>query len=339
MFKRKTLAAYAPINNACLLILAGTALTWILIYAKTILMPFVIALFLALVLNTIAQQMKQRWKIPYPLGVGIGIFLFLGIAALSISFVSNSISSFIDGMTLYTNKLNATLTWALEWAQKAGLKTNNEFISDALNHLPVFNMVKSMGGWVVSFISNVTLISLFLVFLFMGRSAPENRSALASSIERQISYYLIIKLLVSLLAAGVTWIVLKITGTEMAGMFAVITFVLNFIPNIGPFIATLLPAPVLFLQYGFDWHICAAIILLSATHFVIGNVLETKWLGQGMDLNPVVVIASLIFWTLVWGIMGALLAVPLTSIVKMILQRSEPTKPFAELLAGRLLLK
>ena len=125
----------------------------------------------------------------------------------------------------------------------------------------------------------------------------------------------------------------------MAGMFAVLTLVLNFIPNIGPFIATLLPIPVLFLQHGFDWHIVTAIFLLATAHFIIGNILETKWLGKGMDLNPLIVIASLIFWALVWGPMGALLAVPLTSIIKIILERSELTKPFAELLAGRLSFK
>ena len=118
-------------------------------------------------------------------------------------------------------------------------------------------------------------------------------------------------------------------------MLAFITFALNFIPNIGPFIATILPMPVLFLQYGFDWHIILALILLSTVHFVIGNILETKWLGKGMDLNPVVVIACLIFWALVWGVMGALLAVPLTSIAKMILERYEPTRPLASILAGR----
>ena len=58
-----------------------------------------------------------------------------------------------------------------------------------------------------------------------------------------------------------------------------------------------------------------------------------------MDLNPLIVISSLIFWALVWGPMGALLAVPLTSIIKMTLERSEPTKPFADLLAGRLPLR
>ena len=339
MFKRIDPATYAPINNICLLILAGTALTWILVYAKTILMPFVIAVFLAMVLNTIAQWMRRKWHVPYTIGIILGIVLFLSLAALSIVFVSSSISSFIDGINSYTDKLNATLVWAIELAHKTGLKVNDAFVSEALTRLPLFNMMRSMGGWVVSFISNITLISLFLIFIFMGRTSQEDRSTFAFSIEKRISSYLIIKMLISLLAAFVTWVVLKITGTEMAGMFAVLTFVLNFIPNIGPFIATLLPLPVLFLQYGFDWHIATVILLLTAAHFIIGNILETKWLGKGMDLNPLVVIASLIFWALVWGAMGALLAVPLTASIKMILQRSESTKPFAELLAGRLAFK
>lgn len=336
MFKRINASAYAPINNACLLILAGTALTWILIYAKTVLMPFVIAVFLSIVLNTIASWMNKQWQVPHVLGVILGIILFLGLAALSIVFVSNSISSFVEGANIYADKLNATVAWFLETAQKFGFRINSQFLSDTLSRLPLFNMVRTMGGGVVSFVSNTLLVSLFLIFLFMGRQTTDDKTSLASSIEKQISYYLIIKIFVSLLATAATWLVLTITGTELAVMFAVITFVLNFIPNIGPFIATLLPMPVLFLQYGFDWHIILAASLLSAAHFVIGNILETKWLGKGMDLNPVVVIASLIFWALVWGAVGALLAVPLTSIIKMILERSEPTKPFADLLAGRI---
>ena len=76
MFKKMDPAAYAPINNACLLILAGTALTWILIYAKTILMPFIIAVFLSMLLNTLATWMTRKWKVPYVLGVIIGVVLF-----------------------------------------------------------------------------------------------------------------------------------------------------------------------------------------------------------------------------------------------------------------------
>ncbi|MBO7238405.1 MAG: AI-2E family transporter [Elusimicrobiaceae bacterium] len=339
MFNKINAENYAPINNACLLILAGTALTWVLVYAKTILMPFVIAGFLGMVLNTLAQWMRRQWKVPYMAGVIAGIVLFLGMAVLSVAFVSSSISSFVDGINMYTDKLNATLAWSIELAQKAGLKVNDQFLADSLARLPLFNMVRSMGSWVMAFISNIMLVSLFLIFLFMGRSNEDTRSTFSFSIEKQISYYLIVKTIVSLLAAVLTWFVLKITGSQMAGMFAVLTFVLNFIPNIGAFIATALPLPVLFLQYGFDWHIIAAVILLTATHFVVGNILETRWLGKGMDLNPLIVIASLIFWALVWGPMGALLAVPLTSIIKMILERNPTTKPFAELLAGRLAFK
>lgn len=336
MFKRMDAAAYAPINNACLLILAGTSLTWILIYAKTILMPFIIAVFLAIVLNTLADWLKRKWNMPHLVGIVCGIALFLGLAALSIVFVSNSISSFVEGANIYADKLDATVDWFLATAQRLGFKVNSEVLSDTLNHLPLFNMARSMGSWVMSFVSNTMLVSLFLIFLFMGRRATDDKTSFASSIEKQISYYLLIKTSVSLLASATTWLILTLTGTELAGMFAVLTFVLNFIPNIGPFIATALPMPVLFLQYGFDWHIMSALVLLITAHFFIGNILETRWLGKGMDLNPIIVIASLIFWALVWGAMGALLAVPLTSIIKMILERSEPTKPFADLLAGRL---
>ncbi len=336
MFKRIQSAAYAPINNACLLILAGTALTWILVYAKTVLMPFIIAVFLAIVLNTLADWMKKKWQVPHIIGIVLGVALFLGLATLSIVFVSGSITSFVEGTNLYADKLDATIAWFLQTATKLGFKVNSEFLADTLSRLPLFNMARSMGGWVMSFISNTMLVSLFLVFLFMGRSTADEKTSLASSIEQQISYYLIVKIFVSLLASITTWLILTITGTELAGMFAVLTFVLNFIPNIGPFIATVLPMPVLFLQFGIDWHMIVALALLITAHFVIGNILETKWLGKGMDLNPIVVIACLIFWALVWGPMGALLAVPLTSIIKMILERSEPTKPFADLLAGRL---
>ena len=168
----------------------------------------------------------------------------------------------------------------------------------------------------------------------MGK-ASENKPALVSSIQKQISFYLLIKIFVSLLAAVFTWIVLASVKTELAPMLAVLTFILNFIPNIGPFISTLMPVPMLFLQYGFDWHIVLALVLLTTIHFIIGNVLETKWLGKGMDLDPIVVIACLIFWALVWGIMGALLAVPMTAIIKMFFEQYETTKPLADILGGK----
>ena len=76
--------------------------------------------------------------------------------------------------------------------------------------------------------------------------------------------------------------------------------------------------------------------LLTATEFIIGNLIEPRFLGDGMDLHPAVVIASLIFWGLVWGVPGAFLSVPITASVKIILSKIKHTRPVAELLAGRL---
>lgn len=323
----------APIN-ICLMILAGTAATGILVYTKAMLMPFVIALFISMVAGTLAEKMKQKWKLPYVLGLVLSFAAFLAIITLSVLFISGSIESFIAGADIYSERLGDTIDWFLLSAQKYGVNMNAEFVADTVSKLPVFNVVKSLGGTLVSILTNLMLITLFLIFIFMGKAA-EDKPSLVGNIQRQISFYLIVKIFVSLLAAGFTWIVLTSVKAELASMLAVLTFVLNFIPNIGPFISTMLPMPVLFLQYGFDWHILLALILLTAIHFVIGNILETKWLGKGMDLDPIIVIASLLFWALVWGIMGALLAVPLTAIIKMALERNETTKPLANLLAGK----
>lgn len=334
MLINSTAEKLAPINNICLMILAGTAATAVLVYTKTILMPFVIALFISMVASTLAERMKQKWHVPRALGLVICFVSFLTLLTAAVSFISNSIESFVAGADIYADRLNDTLQWALDQAQKHHVNINAQFVEDTVARLPIFNFVKSLGGTVMSMMTNLMLITLFLIFIFMGQAA-EDKPALVGNIQKQISFYLIVKIFVSLLAAVCTWVVLAAMHTELASMLAVLTFVLNFIPNVGPFIATVLPLPVLFLQYGFDWRIVLTLILLTAVHFLIGNILETKWLGKGMDLDPIIVLACLIFWALVWGAMGALLAVPLTAIIKMIFERNETTRPLAHLLAGK----
>lgn len=316
------------------MLLAASAATWVLIYTRTMLMPFVIAVFIYMVASTLAGWMKQKWNVPYGLGLGISGTAFLAVITAAVLFISGSIETFVAGADIYSERLNDTLDWFLSHSQKYGVNLNAQFVADTVAKLPVFTMVKSVGSTVVSILTNLMLIILFVIFLFMGK-ASENKPALVSSIQKQISFYLLIKIFVSLLAAVFTWIVLASVKTELAPMLAVLTFILNFIPNIGPFISTLMPVPVLFLQYGFDWHIVLALVLLTTIHFIIGNVLETKWLGKGMDLDPIVVIACLIFWALVWGIMGALLAVPMTAIIKMVFEQYETTKPLANILGGK----
>ncbi|MDR0953111.1 MAG: AI-2E family transporter [Elusimicrobiota bacterium] len=334
MINKIKLSQYVPVISTCLVLLAGVALTAFLAYTKTVMMPFVIALFISMVSNTIANWMRIKWRIPRVLGLVIMVLIFLAFATITVLFITSSIETFMQSADIYLQKLQDTVEWAVATAQHFGIKANEELLLSYLNNLPLFSMAKTMGGGIFSVFTTASLVCLFVLFMFMGRATE--KTTLESTIEKQISFYLIIKIAVALLTSFLTWIVLAIVGSELLLMFTLLTFVLNFIPNIGPVISTVLPMPVLFLQYGFDWHLLLALCLLSAVHFAVGNVLETKWMGKGMDLSPVVVIACLIFWALVWGVMGALLAVPLTSIIKMVLERSAPTKPLADILSGRL---
>ena len=338
MFRSKTNEQLAPINTICLIILAASSAMWVLAYTKSILMPFIIAVFFVMVINNVAKWINQKLKTPYWLGLLNCFLVFVALTTLAVSFITNSIESFVNGAGIYTARLNDSIDWVLTKAQNYHININAQFVTETVTKLPVFNMVKSVGSLVVSLLTNILLILLFVIFILMGNAAAE-KPEFVSTIQKQISFYLIVKIFVSLLAAVCTWVVLASVRTELASMLAVLTFILNFIPNLGPSIATVLPVPVLFLQYGFDWHILVVLGLLIALHFLIGNILETKWLGKGMDLDPIVVVACLIFWALVWGVMGALLAVPLTAIIKMVLEQHETTLPIAKILGGNFLLK
>ena len=335
---KETAPRFAPINTICLLILAASAATWVLVYTKTVLMPFTIALFAFMLANASATWLKQKWKVPYHLGIVLNFVMFMAVFIAALSFISTSIESFVAGADIYTERLNDSLDWILDKAESHHIHINADFIAETISKIPVFNMVKSVGSVLVSLLTNILLVTLFVIFMFVGNASSE-KPTFVGTVQKQISFYLLVKVTVSLLAAVCTWLVLTIAHTELAMMLAVLAFILNFIPNLGPVISTLSPVPVLFLQYGFDWHMMLVLILLTAVHFIIGNILETRWLGKGMNLDPLVVVACLIFWALVWGVMGALLAVPLTAIIKMVLEQHETTRPIARVLGGELSLR
>jgi AI-2 transport protein TqsA len=132
------------------------------------------------------------------------------------------------------------------------------------------------------------------------------------------------------------WLILTLLGVEMALVFGLFAFLLNFVPNVGSLVATLMPLPIVLLgDYSTSVQVLA-IILPGGVQFMVGNWLEPKLLGDSMDLHPVTILLALIFWGMVWGLVGALLATPLTAIVRILLDKEEITRPVAELMAGRL---
>ena len=121
-------------------------------------------------------------------------------------------------------------------------------------------------------------------------------------------------------------------GIQWAGLIypmTLLAFFLNFIPNVGSIVATVMPLPVALIQYDTMGPVVAAVALPGLVQLSIGNGLEPVLMGRGLDLHPLVVLMALLFWGLLWGVAGMFLAAPLTAIIRLVLERFETTRPMA----------
>jgi AI-2 transport protein TqsA len=156
-------------------------------------------------------------------------------------------------------------------------------------------------------------------------------------IETAVRRYIVTKFAISAVTGMIVWLILDLLGLRMAFVFGLLTFLLNFIPSIGSVVATLLPIPLAVAQFGGNiWPIIGVVAIPGAIQLVIGNAIEPKLLGRGLELHPVTILLALAFWGLLWGYMGMVLAVPMTAIIRIILIRFQTTRAIGDLLGGKL---
>lgn len=223
------------------------------------------------------------------------------------------------------------------WFGKMGINLNvlqdqiTDYMKNALRTIAIGTMQTALNFTTTSF-----FVAIFVIFLLAGRN-PEAvvQNVIYREIEQKIRSYISTKLIISLITSILVGVTLSLFGLELALVFAILTFLLNFIPSIGSIIATLLPIPVAFAQFSDSpWTIAAVILIPGGIQMVIGNAIEPKIMGEGLQLHPVTVLLALSFWTLLWGPIGAILAVPITAAIRIVLMRFESGQTAGNLLAG-----
>ena len=339
MNTNKTTWYYQKMSAICLTIIAAGVITAMLIYTRALMIPLVIAIFFYTILVQIATLLHKKLSFPAWLAVTISILCFALCFAGIIYFTVNSVGSFLKGAEVYRENLLSSTADIVAKLGQHGIQLDQSSIMDYIRELPLLNWFQNFGKRLFSLISNTTLIILFIIFLFIGEKKALPAQTINPTVQEMlsnISKYLSVKLITSLATALAVWLVLIAFQVKLAFLFALLTFLLNFIPSVGSIIAVILPSPVLFLQYGLGAQFWIIIGAMTTIQFIIGSLIEPKMMGEGMDLHPVVVIASLIFWGLVWGLPGAFLSVPITACVKIILAKIKHTRSIAELLAGRI---
>jgi predicted PurR-regulated permease PerM len=158
---------------------------------------------------------------------------------------------------------------------------------------------------------------------------------LIEKINIDIKTYINIKTLTSLITALLSFIVMKIAGVHFAEFWALLIFLLNFIPTIGSIMAVIPPSLLSLIQFDNSYTTAILVIIfLISIQFLIGNIIEPKFLGESLNLSPLVIILSLGLWGNIWGIVGMFLCVPLTVIASIILAKFPKTRPIAVFLSS-----
>ena len=313
----------------------------LLYYGRALLVPLAFALMLWAVLNALTREL-QRAGLPAALAWPLA-FALIGAALYSVAIViGNEAAAISTQVPLYGTKLRAL--WH-EVPFRSYMPVGDLPTLIQRYNLPgvLGQMAASIGGTVFEII----LIAIYVGFLLAEQphlpdklvrlqANAKTRGETANVIRAvgfQIQSYIGVCTFLSGLMGGVTYLVLALLHIDFAGFWALVMFLVTYIPTVGA-IVVVLPALAALAQLGDPTIAVAIVLVLSAVHFLLTNVLSTILLGRSLNLSPLAIILSLTFWGLIWGISGLFLAVPMTGALAIACRHLDGLEWISELLAG-----
>ncbi len=319
-----------------LMILAVVALATALVYTRDVMVPFVLAIFIMVAVAPVVDYQVVRLRIPRVIAVSVAFLLVVALLALLGVLLIFAVQTIVRTAVEYSEKVGEMAEQLFAEFNQHRVQIDQARISNELEaRLP--GMITQAAGTATSVLTDSFLIAVFVVFLLLGRDSRAVRPRIYREIESTIRSYITTKAAISAVTGILVWLILWGFGLRMAPLFGLLAFLFNFIPNIGSIIATLLPIPIAFAQFQNEpWMILAVVGLPGTVHMTIGNVVEPRLMGRGLELHPVTVLLALAFWGLLWGIVGMVLAVPMVAAMRIVFSHFASTRPLADLLAGRL---
>lgn len=319
---------------------------YILIIGRGLIIPFIIALFIWHLLNILQDSLQKAPLIralPKLMIRVISLLITILLVKLLIDIIANNVNEVIkvsgryqDNLIKIFNTIDATFH----------IKVMSYFDS-FIKNTNVQKIIVNISGVFTTIMSSAVLIFLYVIFLFVEQhyfkqkmnaifSQKPHRDLfnnISNHIARDTQRYLGLKTLMSLIVATLSWIIMKLVGLDFAEFWALLIFFLNYIPNIGSILATIFPAVLALIQFE-SWlpfiFVSSGIITIQ---FIVGNLIEPKFLGKSLNLSPIVILISLAVWGAIWGIIGMFLSVPITVMLMIIFAHFEKTRPIAILLS------
>jgi AI-2 transport protein TqsA len=320
---------------ALIIIFAG------LIYAKSIITPFLLALFISIVceqpISWLEKKRLPRWLALIIVLLGM-IVLFTGFAFL----IGETVSSFSGNLSKYESTLTDLSNSFIQFLNEKGYKIKQDQIFNLVQPAKILEFTASTLNALVNMMGNTFLIFLIVLFTLTEfgsfsiktkaiLSGTDTSTAYFSTILQNIRHYLGIKTLICLLTGILVYLALLIIGVDYPLLWALIAGLMNYIPNIGSIIAAVPAVLFALVQLGIGgavWTLASFMVVNN----VLGNFIEPRIMGKGLGLSTLVVFLSLIFWGFIFGPVGMFLSVPFTMTIKIILEQNVKTKWLAIIL-------
>ncbi len=327
-----------PLKNTvipiCLVIIASILVTAALYLMKPVLVPFTFSLFLFFIVAPIIDWLRKKVKMPKSLAMLTSFIVLIMILVGIVLLLGVSLKGFVKSSDEYQIKLLALVDQFSVFSSSHGVNIDLSLIRESVSKLPILDWVRHVSGSVVGIMGTILLVFVITMLLLMGKETGSDHSIMDEEVQSKITRYIATKCMTSAMTGLCVFIVLVLFKVQLALMFGILTFFLNFIPNIGSLIALLLPLPIVFLQFGLSLTLIWVTIFTAVIQFVIGNIIDPKVMGENLGLHPAIILLSLLFWGFIWGVPGMFLSVPMTAIIKLLLSRSKKTQSIAKILEG-----
>lgn len=335
-------------TNKIFLLLGITASVLVLIYAQSIIIPFVLAIlfwFIIRVIKTLIRKIKWFSRIPAWVLTVFSTLLLLAGLSLMVSMVTTNIQQLSESMPLYEENVHV-FTESINEAFNINIE---DAIGNFTRDLEFGGILSSLFSALSGIFGDAFMVLLYLLFLLLEeptfkrkliRMYPDKKKfdqvfGMVGKIDKSIRNYVALKTLVSLMTGFFSYFALLIIGVDAPLFWAFLIFILNFIPTIGSLIATLFPAIFATLQFGEISPAIWVLVVVGAIQLIVGNLAEPRLMGSSLNISPLVVFLTLALWGLLWGITGMLLSVPITVILIIILSEFPSTRPLAILLSQK----
>lgn len=332
--------------RACILFLTFVVAAWVLYWLRDILAPFALAVFFWLIIDGFARWMDKKMSfLPYLATLAIAVLVVVASLTGIGVIIADTAFDVAHDAPQYQRRLGEILNPVLERFGDGSFTGLYERmgLEGKLGAL-LGGLANSVQGVMSSF----AFIAIYVAFLFAAQNSfpkkmddlfpdtvkRKQASLVGERIRSSIEQYLGVQTLMSLIMTALSFAIMTAFGLDNALFWALVIFILNYIPVVGSVLAGILPA--LFALVQFDSLLPVGIMagLLFVVQFVISNTLQPKMMGDSMNMSALVVILALVLWQGLWGGVGAFLSAPLTVIIMIILGQFKTTHWIAVLLSA-----